>query len=242
MGVTWLIALRWRKGNSIMGIRFFNLRRSRVRKKNIGRKLSPLHPPPNHAYDRHRGICSSGVVAPLKRNLSTKLWGVTRVTLLPLYSRTKRSVSPGRLKFWEKGQTCYFCRWSNSDCSYCTAYVITVHVNVLSVPIRKFALLWSILGASGGAFGLRPMLSLEFLIDIILPALGSTQALTEMSTRKISWSKRDRCVGLKNLPPSCADCLAMWKTQSPGALRPCLGLYKDYFTFTCKVLIHSFIH
>ena len=33
--------------------------------------------------------------------------------------------------------------------------------------------------------------SLEFLIDIILPGstmtLGSTQPLTEMSTRKISW-------------------------------------------------------
>jgi hypothetical protein len=32
-----------------------------------------------------------------------------------------------------------------------------------------------------------PMVSLEFFIDIILPALGSTQPLTEMSTRNISW-------------------------------------------------------
>ena len=30
-----------------------------------------------------------------------------------------------------------------------------------------------------------PMVSLEFFIDIILPALGLTQSLTEMSTRNI---------------------------------------------------------
>ena len=32
-----------------------------------------------------------------------------------------------------------------------------------------------------------PMVSLEFLIDIIFPALGSTQFLKEISTRIISW-------------------------------------------------------
>jgi len=31
------------------------------------------------------------------------------------------------------------------------------------------------------------MVSLEFFIYIIFPALGSTQPLTEMSTRNISW-------------------------------------------------------
>ena len=36
-------------------------------------------------------------------------------------------------------------------------------------------------------------------------ALGSTQPLTEMSTRSISWGSKDgRCVKLKTLPPSCA--------------------------------------
>jgi hypothetical protein len=33
-------------------------------------------------------------------------------------------------------------------------------------------------------------------------ALGSTQPLTEMSTRNISWGKGGRCVGLTTLPPS----------------------------------------
>jgi len=33
--------------------------------------------------------------------------------------------------------------------------------------------------------------------------LGSTQPLTEMSTRGISWGKDGRCVRLTTLPPSC---------------------------------------
>jgi hypothetical protein len=33
-----------------------------------------------------------------------------------------------------------------------------------------------------------------------------------------------RCVGLKILPPSCADCLEIWEPQPPGTLRACLGL------------------
>ena len=35
-------------------------------------------------------------------------------------------------------------------------------------------------------------------------ALGSTQPLTEMNTRGISWDKDGRCLRLTNLPPSCA--------------------------------------
>ena len=50
-------------------------------------------------------------------------------------------------------------------------------------------------------------------------AVGSTQPLTEMSTRNISW-----CVGLTTLPPSCADCLEIWGPEPPGNLRACPGL------------------
>jgi hypothetical protein len=31
-------------------------------------------------------------------------------------------------------------------------------------------------------------------------------------------------VGLRNLSPSCADCLKMWEPQPPGNLRACSGL------------------
>jgi hypothetical protein len=48
----------------------------------------------------------------------------------------------------------------------------------------------------------------------------STQPLTEMSTRNISWGgKGGRCVGLTTLLPSCADCLEIGQPQPPGTLR-----------------------
>jgi hypothetical protein len=54
-------------------------------------------------------------------------------------------------------------------------------------------------------------------------ALGSTQPLTEMSTRDLSWGgKGGRCVGLTTLPPSC---LKTWEPRHPGALSAFLGLY-----------------
>jgi hypothetical protein len=45
-------------------------------------------------------------------------------------------------------------------------------------------------------------------------ALGSTQPLTEMSTRNISWRLR-----LTTLPPSFAGCLESLEPQTPGTLR-----------------------
>jgi hypothetical protein len=51
-------------------------------------------------------------------------------------------------------------------------------------------------------------------------ALGSTQPLTEMSTR----GKGGRRVGLTTLPPSCADCLEIWEPRPPGTLWACPGL------------------
>ena len=36
--------------------------------------------------------------------------------------------------------------------------------------------------------------------------------------------KGGRCAGLTTLPPSCADCLAIWEPQLPGTLRASPGL------------------
>jgi len=44
--------------------------------------------------------------------------------------------------------------------------------------------------------------------------------------------KCGRCIGLTTLPPSCADCLAIWEPQLPGTLRACPGQQWDYFIFT----------
>jgi hypothetical protein len=55
-------------------------------------------------------------------------------------------------------------------------------------------------------------------------ALVSTQPLTEMSTRNISWGKGGQRVGLTTLPPSCADCLKIWEPQPLGNLKACNGI------------------
>ena len=69
-------------------------------------------------------------------------------------------------------------------------------------------------------------------------ALGSTQPVTEMSTRDLSWGggKSGRCVGLTTLPHSRADCLKMLGAStfcSPrGLSRPVQGeLYLLCFCF-----------
>jgi len=106
---------------------------------------------------------------------------------------------------------------------------------ILSLPALK-------IGTPGGAVGwgpalrarrLRvrfPMVSLEFFIDIILPAMWSTQFVTEMSTRNISWGggKGGRCVGLTSLPPSCSDCPEIWDPQLSEKPQ---GVYGVCFTF-----------
>jgi hypothetical protein len=50
-------------------------------------------------------------------------------------------------------------------------------------------------------------------------ALKSTKPLTVMSTKNFLVSKGGRCLGLKNLPPSCAECLEIFGPQPPGTLR-----------------------
>ena len=56
-------------------------------------------------------------------------------------------------------------------------------------------------------------------------ALGLTQPLTEMSIRNnFLGGKGSWCIGLTNLPHSCANCLEIWEPHSPGNLRACPGL------------------
>ena len=57
-------------------------------------------------------------------------------------------------------------------------------------------------------------------------ALGSTQPLTEMSTRSISWGKGGRCIRLTTLPPSCAVVMQSGNLnflEPSGPLQACNG-------------------
>jgi hypothetical protein len=73
-----------------------------------------------------------------------------------------------------------------------------------------------------------PRGSLGFFIHWILPtALWPWDRLSlyqNWVSEMFPGSKSGRCVGLTNLPPSCADCLQIWKPQPPGHLRACPGL------------------
>ena len=68
--------------------------------------------------------------------------------------------------------------------------------------------------------------------------LGSTQPLTEMCTRSISWGKDGRYLGLTTLPPACTDCLESLGTQPHAALQASLDIYTNCFT-TKPILRHN---
>jgi hypothetical protein len=55
--------------------------------------------------------------------------------------------------------------------------------------------------------------------------------------------KGGRCVGLITLTHSCADCLKIWKPQTPGTLRVCPGMYRDCVNiFYCTTSLYRVQH
>jgi hypothetical protein len=67
-------------------------------------------------------------------------------------------------------------------------------------------------------------------LEFFTMALGSTQALTEMIKKDISWGKGGRYVGLTTLSPSLPIVKKFGEPQPPGTLRVCPGMYRDFFT------------
>jgi hypothetical protein len=60
-------------------------------------------------------------------------------------------------------------------------------------------------------------------------ALRSTQPLNRNEYQEyFLGDKGGQCVRLTTLPPSCADCLAIWKPQPPGTIRACPRIALPY--------------
>ena len=90
------------------------------------------------------------------------------------------------------------------------------------------------------------IVSLEFFIDIILPAAqwpGVDSASNRNEYQKYSLGgKSGRCVGLTTLSPSRANCLEIWQPQISGTLRACPSLFRDWCTFTILQNIRNNMH
>jgi hypothetical protein len=63
-------------------------------------------------------------------------------------------------------------------------------------------------------------------------ALGSTQPLTEVSTRSIFWEYRRPVRQADNLTTILCRCQEIWEPQLPGNLWTTPGLYLYCFTFS----------
>jgi hypothetical protein len=103
---------------------------------------------------------------------------------------------------------------------------------------------WGIMLQAGRARVLLPMRSLDFSIDLSLPAalwpLGSTERLTEMSTRNLH---RGKCAadmqGWQPYRHLWTDCLEMWKPRRLTTLWASTACYRSIFTFFTTLVLET---
>ena len=86
-----------------------------------------------------------------------------------------------------------------------------------------------------------PIVSLTFFIGIIFPAtVWPWVDLASNSSEYQEYFVGDKCgmcIGLTNLPPSCADYQNNWKHQPHRTPKACQGLHRDYLTFTFAIFV-----
>jgi hypothetical protein len=80
--------------------------------------------------------------------------------------------------------------------------------------------------------------SLGFFIDLIL--LIDSASSRSQYQEYFLWDKGCLCVGLTNIPPSCADCLEIWEPHPLGTSRACPRLYRDCFTLLLSQVKQTF--
>jgi hypothetical protein len=73
-------------------------------------------------------------------------------------------------------------------------------------------------------------------------ALGSTQPITELSTRKFPGGKGSRRVGLTTLSPSVSRMSEHVRDSTSHSPKGLHGLYRDSFTFTKYQIAFSLRH
>jgi hypothetical protein len=126
------------------------------------------------------------------------------------------------------------CHPACSDLRQNTDTQISVDLHAISITFHCLK------GARAGAVGWGtaihvgrsrvrfPMVSLEFFIDIILPAALWPRGTLSLQQKWVPGifpgGKGGRCVGLTTLPPSWAECLEIWELQPPVTLSACPGL------------------
>ena len=104
--------------------------------------------------------------------------------------------------------------------------------------LRGGAVCWGTALQGGRSRDRFPMVSLEFFIDVILPApllpWGSLSLLQKWVPGIFPGGNGGRCVGLTTLPPSCADCLQIWEPQllePSGPVHACNGIALSFYLY-----------